>query len=217
MQLDEAKSRHDELYKAASALIMPLIELHGRPPRPLVELEKGQLRRGIELYQAALQIYPENWAAMWLAGKCHQRLLEHEAAFEWFTRAHELNPVQPDVAREAALSAMYLGRAEEAILFCTSAIDAKPADPGLRANLALALLLSGEVEKAQNACEDALRRDPKDAITARLASVCKSVRAGERPCPRRLSDVDDTVAPVARWKHASHLLFERVIRIFRRR
>jgi tetratricopeptide (TPR) repeat protein len=168
---------------------MPLIELHGRPPRPLAELQKGQLRHGIELYQAALQIHPENWAVMWLIGKCHQRLLEHDAAYEWFSRAHQLNPVQPDVAREAALSAMYLGRAEEAIAFCTTAIDAKPADPGLRANLALALLLSGAVEEAQTACEDALRRDPKDAITARLVLLCKSVRAGERPCPRRLSEL----------------------------
>jgi tetratricopeptide (TPR) repeat protein len=136
-----------------------------------------------------VRINPANWAAMWLLGKIHQRLAEYELGLHWFSRAHRVNPDQPDVAREAAIAAMDAGRPEEAIPFCERAIEVSLDDPGLRANLALALLFSGNPVEAQRIAQEALARDPRDAITAQLVRIIEEVVGGRRPCPHHMRDL----------------------------
>jgi Flp pilus assembly protein TadD len=189
MTNENPESEHNRLYREASSVVFPLIEIHGKPQPKLTSFQRSELQRGVGLFDQVLIINPRNWAAMWLVGKAYQRLQEFDQALEWFSRAHSVNPVQPDVSREAALAAMELGRPSEAIAFCKKAIEFKPSDPGLLANLALATLLSGDVKGADTIVQDALRRDPSDQITRRLADVCRAVLAGERPCPHHIRDI----------------------------
>ncbi len=180
---------HDRLFREASGLVYPLIEIHGRESLEFNSDARDKMRRGIELLDQVLQINPHSWPAMWLLGKCYQRRREYEAALDFFTRAHAIKSDQPDVAREAAIAAMELRRPLDAVGFCERAIAANPDDPGLRANLALALLFSGQVDKAQDVADDACTRNPADEITARIAIVCRQVRSGTRACPRHVSDL----------------------------
>ena len=184
------RTRHNQLYEKASALIKDLILYHGQEPAALAEEGRRRLEEAISLFTEVLQINPGNWPAMWQLGKAYQRLGDFERGLEWFARAHALEPDQPDVAREAAIAAMDASRPAEAIPFCERAIKARPDDAGLRANLALALLFSGKPGEARTTAEDALRRDPSDEITANLVSVIDEVLSGARPCPRHIRDLE---------------------------
>jgi len=53
---------------------------------------------------------------MWLVGKVHQRLGDPVAALSWFERTYQVNSSQPDVAREASLYAMDIGRGDAAVV-----------------------------------------------------------------------------------------------------
>jgi tetratricopeptide (TPR) repeat protein len=186
---DELRTEHARLYKEASAAVFPLIEVHGKPVSKLRHDQERQSRLGLGLFDHVLKLNPRNWAAMWLVGKAYQRLGESDNALKWFSQSHGVNPTHPDVAREAAIAAMELGRPAEAIPFCERAIKANPNDPGLCANLALATLFSGNAASAASLANNALQRDPKDRITRRIADVCREVLAGKRPCPRHVRDI----------------------------
>jgi tetratricopeptide (TPR) repeat protein len=181
--------RQQQLYKQACALIQGLILLHGEEPAPLTDDARRRLHEAVPLFEEVVRLNPGNWPAMWLLGKVCQRLEELEGALQWFARAHHVNPGQPDVAREAAIAAMDLGRPEEALPFCERAVEVSPDDAGLRANLALALLFSDKPEEAREVAADALQRDPKDEITGNLLRIIDEVLAGTRPCPRHVRDV----------------------------
>jgi tetratricopeptide (TPR) repeat protein len=187
--LRPAECDHDPLYEEARFRLSPHLEYHGQTPAELTASSERELRRGVELLLRVLSINPKNWAAMWMVGKAHQRLREFELAFEWFKRADEAHPGQPDVNREAAIAAMEIDRPELAIFHCRQAIEARSDDPGLRANLALALLFSGSPCEAMDAARDALSRDPSDEITKRIVELCEEVVAGKRACPRHQREI----------------------------
>ena len=186
---DELRSEHDNLHKEALAIVFPLLAMHGKPVEKLTAANESDLRRGISMFDRVLQINPRSWQAMWLVGKAYQRLREFAPALEWFSRAHGIAPANADVSREAAITAMELGRPADAIPFCLQAIEAKPDDPGLRANLALAKLFSGNAAEAARLAQDALRRDPSDPITRYIVDVCQEVLVGQRPCPAHIRDM----------------------------
>ncbi len=186
---DQDWARHDELYQQACSLSQGLIIVDNQAPGPLDRQSRQRLEDAIALFVQVVEINPANWNAMWLLGKIYQRLGEYDRGLAWFARAHRLNPDQPDVAREAAIAAMDLGRPEEAIPFCQRALEAKPNDPGLRANLAVALLFSGKPAQAREAAQDAQTRDPADKITAAIVRIIEEVLRGTRPCPHHIRDL----------------------------
>src|SRR5262249_26802586 len=158
----EDKARHNALYQQACSHIEGLIILGNEAPGQLEPHGRQRLDDAIPLFTEVVKINPGNWAAMWLLGKVYQLLPDYMQGLEWLARAQRVKPDQADVAREAGIAAMDLGRLEEAIPFCERAIEAKPDDPGLRANLALALLFSEKPSKARAAAQEALAKDPAD-------------------------------------------------------
>ncbi len=186
----EDRDRPDALYKQATALVEGLLMGGSGSGPPLDAAERGRLTRAISLLEQVVEINPGNWAAMWVAGKACQRLDDHKTAVRWFAHAHRLNPDQPDVAREASISAMEEGRPEEAVAFCTRALEASPEDAGLYANLALALLFSNRPVDAKAVAAASLARDPSDTITKQIVAMIDDVIAGKRPCPRHLRDIE---------------------------
>src|SRR5437867_13025841 len=120
------ESRHNRLYKQACALIEGLILLDDREPAPLDDDGRRRLDEAISLFDEVVRINPKNWAALWLLGKVYQRLGEYEKGLAAFARSHEIRPDQPDVAREASIAAMDLGRPEEAVVYCERALLAEP-------------------------------------------------------------------------------------------
>jgi tetratricopeptide (TPR) repeat protein len=181
--------RHNQAYQQACQLIDGLILLDDRPPAPLDTRARERLSRALALLAEVVQINPQNWAAMWQMGKIHQRLGDRERCLQWFARAHLVNPQQHDVAREASIAAMELGRAAEAVRYCERAVQIQPDNPGLLANLGLALLLAGKPADAQARLHLAHSRNPTDPITADLLHIVQEVLAGSRPCPRSVADL----------------------------
>src|SRR6266566_3962274 len=112
MQMTEQQTiEHNQSFEEASALIRNEIPLHERPNMPAPGwLLRRKLKRALSLFERVLQLKPENWSAMWLIGKVHQRFGDYNAALSWFERAYQINPSQPDVAREASMCAMDVGR-----------------------------------------------------------------------------------------------------------
>jgi len=139
------------------------------------------LKKAISLFEQTLQIAPANWSAMWIMGKIYQRMGDDATALEWFTQAHRIKRTNPDVAREAALCAMNLGRAKEAVEFSAAAIELKPNDSGLVANLALALLLDNKPQEAKQKAEVAVSANPSDVVSVNVLRLINDVISGRRP------------------------------------
>ncbi len=183
------QSEHDRLYEEAIALLDGQMPLHGVTLPPPDDAVRHAVGRAIDLLNQVTRINPANWAALWVTGMAHRRLGESSAALDCFARAHELNPDQPDVAREAGLAALEERRPDLAIRFASRAVRANPADAGLVANLALAHLFNQSPQAALDVATRALAADPSDTITRRIVDLATDVLAGRRPCPRHVSEV----------------------------
>jgi tetratricopeptide (TPR) repeat protein len=144
------------------------------------------LRRAIRCFEKALAINSEGWSSMWALGKIHQSLGDQTVAFDWFAKAHAINPDQPDVAREASIAALDIGRVREALGLCRSALASKPADPGLVCNLALAHCLAGQDNEAEKCATEATCADPSDEISATVLAFVRDVASGKKTRPKKL-------------------------------
>jgi tetratricopeptide (TPR) repeat protein len=104
------KEKHDKSYARAFALLRGEISLDGAPPleKPHFFVRR-RLETAIGLLEDVLRLNPENWSAMFGAGKAHQRLGNSLAAFELLSRAHVSDPSTAEYAREAGLLATELG------------------------------------------------------------------------------------------------------------
>jgi Flp pilus assembly protein TadD len=189
---EQQRLEHNRSFEEASALIKNEILLHERPNMPAPGcLLRRRLKRALSLFERVLQLNPENWSAMWLVGKVHQRLGDYVAALSWFERAYQVNPSQPDVAREASMCAMHVGRHDAAIVFAHRAIQIEPANAGLHANLALAYLLSGRIANAQASIERSVAADPSDKISQTIRAIIQHLAASGRTPPTTTPALQD--------------------------
>jgi tetratricopeptide (TPR) repeat protein len=147
--------RHDQAYKRAIALIHPHMRLHGRIA-PVDGRAAKDLREGVGYLDVVVGLKPDNWAASWVRGKAQQALNEHEAAYDSFRRAYEIDESNPDVGRELAAECLETGRASEAVRIAQALTARAPKDAGLLANLALAHLINGQLDEAARAARDGI-------------------------------------------------------------
>jgi len=122
-------------------------------------------------------------------GKAYQAAGDSEKALDAFSKSHLIEPDNPDVAREASISAAECAKLDLVIAFAERASSLDEADPGLRANLALAYLLSQKPQIAKVHIEAAYAKDPADQITVGVCTVIDDVLAGKRACPRHSWEV----------------------------
>ena len=182
----EMSKRHDLVYRQGWALIKGEIAIGntGVSPKRIGWFGRRRLRQAITCFEAALQIAPSNWSALWLLGKIYQRLGSFNEALGCFARAHQIKPDQPDVAREAGISAIQLGDGPSAIRYCESAIASAPNDAGLVANLALACLISEDRNRAQMLANEACSRAPDDVVSKNVQRIVREVAIGKRAQPK---------------------------------
>ncbi|NQT84925.1 tetratricopeptide repeat protein [bacterium] len=195
---------HDKLLQRGCSLIEGRILLDGSSPQGKPWwITRKKLRDAISCFEQVLAINPQNWSSIYMLGKIHQRLGDQKEALKWFSRACEINPDQPDVAREAALSAIDTGDGKTAVRYCEAALSAidtgdgktavryceaairmSPDDFGLILNLALAHLIAGDLTQAQACAEDAVRKAPNDKISKRVRAIINEVADGKRRPPK---------------------------------
>ncbi len=187
---EEQANLHDRLHTEGWRMLDGEVHLQGRG-----ELRKPgwfslrNLKKAITLFEQMLAINPTSWSAMWALGKIYQRMDDDAKALEWFTRAHQIEPLNPDVMREAALSALNVGKGKEAEDFTTAAIELKPNDAGLISNLALALLLNNKSREARERAEEAVRANPADFVSKNVLQFIDDVVSGKRPYPKSLREI----------------------------
>lgn len=184
-------ARHDALMDEAAAITDGEIWLaeERRPGKP-GWFARRKLNKGLALYEQILEINPENSAAMWMIGKIYQRLRLPDKAFDYFKQAHLIDPEQPDFAREAGLTALDLGLAEEALHLCQRAIENDSKDPGLVANLAWAQVLMCDVATAQETIRKVVDDNPSDTISKAIQRVISEIASGKRPQPKSMLEID---------------------------
>lgn len=196
---EEQDSEHNRLYKKACALSHKELQMHDGPHLgPPGWWLRRKLKRALALFEKVLVLNPENWPAMWISGKIHQRLRDKAAAFSWFERAYQINPSQPDVAREASICAMDIGRNDAAVVYAHRAIQIEPDSAGLHANLAMAYLLAGRVDEALKSIEKSLSLDPADTISQTLSMIIKHFAGNGRTPPATGAELE------AYWRKHRH-------------
>jgi tetratricopeptide (TPR) repeat protein len=168
--------RYARLWQEATTPIKGL--LGDDMDRPPSQAEVRRLETARPLLQQALDLIPENWAAAWTLGMVERRLGNEARSVECFIRAFELNPYNPDVSREASISAGLAGRMEDAVRFSEAALDVDPDDAGLVANLALNLLLAGRAAEALPHAKEAVAREPKDRVSQAVLALTEQVASG---------------------------------------
>ncbi len=180
---------HNTLVERAWQLAKSQMIVEGKEPaQPPGWFARRKLKEAVRCFEQALQINPQGWSSMWGLGKIRQRLGEHQAALNWFARAHEINPTQPDVAREAGLAALDCGEPALAVKFCSAAVDNQPENAGLIANLALAHLFNGDDKYAIECAERSAQLAPADDISRTVLEFVREVADGRRERPKRLVD-----------------------------
>lgn len=191
-QLTEAEANeYNRVYQRGWSLTEGLLLLDGNnPTRNPGWFARRRLRQALECFEAALRIFPEGWQSLWAMGKIHQRLGNAAEALGCFARAHQLQPDQPDVAREAGLAAADLGDGQRAVQFSRTAVALAPNDPGLVSNLALALLINDQITEAQAVAADAVTRAPDAPIAKAVKAIVEDVAAGRRSKPRSARDLE---------------------------
>ena len=181
---EEQCSEHDRAFTEACSIVKDEIPMHDRRHLPVLGwLLRRQLTRALALFDRVLQLNPENWSAMWFAGKVHERFEDRATALSWFERAYQVNPSQLEVAREASMCAMELGHTDTAISFAHRAIQIQTDEPGLHANLALAFIIAGRIPDAQAAINRALDGDPTDTISQIIRAISRHFAENGRTPP----------------------------------
>ncbi len=178
----EQIEEHNRTFNQAVQLVENEIILHGRQYPSLQPSVRLRLDQALRMFARVLEINPRNWGAMWMIGKVYQRFGDPSTALTWFVRAHGIEPSQHDVAREASLCAMAVGRPEEAIEYAQSALRSQPSNSSLHANLAVAFLLAGRLDEARAAIDKAMMGDPADPISQTVRRMIDYfIASGRRP------------------------------------
>ncbi|MFT3683598.1 MAG: tetratricopeptide repeat protein [Phycisphaerales bacterium] len=171
---DPRIDRFNQLSHQASELSRNLALLHDRSLPVMGFFARRRARKAIALYKQCIEIFPGSWQSHWLKGKLHQVLNEHAHASAAFDEAARINPTQPDVLREAAISAADIHDYEKSLRYAAAASAAAPDDAGLVANLALAQSQCGRHVQAIATAEQACRMDPADEINQNVLKHVKS-------------------------------------------
>ncbi|MBK9968619.1 MAG: hypothetical protein IPP07_28640 [Holophagales bacterium] len=183
----EDEERRAALFADASRLLEGrLTSKDGSPlPKPGVK-EVASLGKAREALGAALAIAPNDWPSHWMLGMVERRLGDERSALDHFKRAWVVNPYNPNVGREASISAGRLGRGEDAVRYARSAVAADPDDPGLFSNLAVSLLLVRDGVEALRLARLASGRVPGDRVSRDVLGLVEDVVRGRKPFPERI-------------------------------
>lgn len=187
---DAQRERHNQLWEQARAIVEEQ-DISGKvPPFKPGFFESRKLRKASALLDEVLTLHPGNVSALWIQGKILQLFGEFEPSLDRFAKACLIDPSNPNVAREAGISATEAGKLDVAVYFAQEALKATPGDAGLRTNLAVAHLFAGNVSAARFEIEDARAAEPDDPITHSVWALVREVAEGRMRRPSKTSEID---------------------------
>jgi hypothetical protein len=146
--------------------------------------KKQIAKKAIKHYKKCLNLIPNHWQTNWLIAKVYQAIKENEKALIHFETAVEIQKTNPDLPREASISAMDSGNVELAVKYSQEAIIRNPEDSGLFCNHAVNLIVLGDDNKAIQYIEKAMELDPNDEINKYAFLLISDVVSGKRKRPK---------------------------------
>jgi tetratricopeptide (TPR) repeat protein len=190
-------SEPDRELAQATGQVMPYISIAGREAVPIsTPKAREQLLQGAERLEAYHRGHPDEWRALWLAGKAFQAAEDGTRALAAFREVFELQKSRldiakdnPDLAREYMIECVKAGKGGEAVEAAQYALGMAPRNPGLIANLGLALLIAGRTGEAVSTIERAVTLAPRDPISRGLLQIARQVETGQRPPPACYADL----------------------------
>ena len=111
-------------------------------------------------------------------------MAENEKALEYFETAVKIEKNNPDLPREASISAMDSGNVMLAVEYSQEAINREPNDSGLYCNHAINLMVSGIDDLALTNIQKAIEIRPDDEITINAFTLINAVATGIRERPK---------------------------------
>jgi tetratricopeptide (TPR) repeat protein len=123
----------------------------------------GEIDKALTDIEKYLEIYPENKAAISLAGKVEAVSGDNLKALEYFSKNLKLNPNDPECYIDRANSYSVSKSWDWAIKDYSMSLDLKPGNSDIWLNKGIALLNSGRMEDACHDFRKALSLDNKQA------------------------------------------------------
>ena len=186
----DGRSHAQQRYDQAWQLCRQEIHLDDTPRKGSPGLHtRFKLWRARRLLQSVVSDIPHSWQSMWILGKIHQRLGDAERSLGWFEQACGCKPKDANVAREASIAAMDLGKPEKALKYCEEALILEPRDPGLQANMACASLMMEHYTEAQTYITTSLRAAPDDLVSKNVAALIDHVVRHKTQPPRSSAEM----------------------------
>lgn len=108
---------------------------------------KGNYEKALENYSKALELEPNNEAALLSTARLHSRNKSHNQAASYFEKAVALNPAA-STRNELALEYQAVGNHQEAMKSVMKAIELEPSNVRYRNNYASMLVATGRTEEA---------------------------------------------------------------------
>lgn len=173
----------NDKFEKANELAKDVMLLKEKVSTKLGFWDKRKANKAIRYYETCLSLVPDHWQTNWLIAKVYQVLLDHQKALSHFEKAIAFEKTNPDLPREASISAMDLGNIPLALQYSLEALHRNPKDAGLYCNHAVNLMVSGNDEEAKIYIEKAIEMEPNDAINQNVFILLQDVASGKRKRP----------------------------------
>lgn len=177
----------------------------GQSPDALTLLELGkdylaadQLNLAKPTLERAKAAAPLNWEILSSLGVVYDYDGQYEQAQQQYDAALFLDPENPTVLNNKALSLAQEGRLEEAVTTMRTAIDQPSASAQTRQNLALLMALKGDADAAERLARKDLPPAVAEANIAYYRSLAKPEVKPEQPAKSKKpasSDIDADLPP----------------------
>ena len=171
-------------FEKGNELAEGLIIIKGQTTSKLVFWDKRRAKKAIRYYRECLDLIPNHWQTNWLIAKVYQAMSENEKALEHFETAVKIEKTNPDLPREASISAMDSGNVKLAVEYSKEAIKREPNDAGLYCNHAVNLMVLGNDEEAKAHIEKAIAMEPNDETNRNVYALINAVATGKRERPK---------------------------------
>ncbi|WP_299261854.1 hypothetical protein [uncultured Aquimarina sp.] len=146
--------------------------------------KKRKAKKAIKHYTECLNLIPNHWQTNWLIAKVYQVMSENKKALNHFEIAVEIEKENPDLPREASISAMDSGKVDLAVKYSQEALNRQPNDSGLYCNHAVNLMVLGNDNEAIKWIKKAIEMEPNDKINQNVFSLINDVANGKRKRPK---------------------------------
>jgi len=171
-------------FEKGNELSNGLTLLKGQSNPKLGFWNKRKAKKAIKHYSECLALIPNHWQTNWLIAKVYQAISDSEKALEHFERAVNTEKMNPDLPREASISAMDSGNVKLAVEYSQEAINREPNDAGLYCNHAVNLMVLGNDNEAKTYIEKAIRMEPNDDINKNVDHLINAVATCKRKRPK---------------------------------